>query len=270
MNTTVHTIEDLIRILDDNPEWADALRARLLTRELIELPEKFTEFVAEMNSFVAEMNRFVEATNRRFDALENRVTSIQEDVSTLKEDVSTLKEDVGTLKEDVGTLKEDSVILKEDVGVLKIRVKSIQDDLGPLKGSHARDAAIREASIIAEDMGFQRTKTLTQDDLGTLLARADTSGIPTNELRSFRRADLVIEATDQKGATCYIAVEISFTVNGRDTTRARRNAAFLTRFTGDRSYPAVAGLRRDDRIHGLIDSGEVFWYQLDPEVLEAE
>ena len=263
MTATIHTIEDLIRILDDHPEWTDALRARLLTRELIELPEKFTQFVAEMNSFVtkmnsfvaemnsfvaemnsfvAEMNRFVEATNRRFDALENRVTSIQEDVG----------------------------ILKEDVGTLKIRVKSIQDDLGPLKGSHARDAALREASIIAEDMGFQRVKTLTQDDLGALLARADTSGIPTNELRSFRRADLIIEATDSNRATCYIAVEISFTVNGRDTTRALRNAAFLTKFTGDRSYPAVAGLRRDDRIHDLIDSGEVFWYQLDPEVLEAE
>ena len=141
MNTTIHTIEDLIRILDDHPDWTDALRARLLTRELIELPEKFTQFVAEMN-------RFVEATNRRFDALENRVTSIQEDVGTLK----------------------------EDVGTLKIRVKSIQDDLGPLKGSHARDAAIREASLIAEDMGFQRTKTFTQDDLGALIARADTSG----------------------------------------------------------------------------------------------
>jgi DNA-binding transcriptional MerR regulator len=256
VNTTIHTIEDLIRILDDHPEWADALRARLLTRELIELPEKFTQFVAEVN-------RFVEATNRRFDTLENRVMSIQEDVDTLKKDVSTLKEDVSTLKEDVG-------VIKGDVGILKIRVKSIQDDLGPLKGSHARDAALREASILAEDMGFQRTKTLTQDDLGALLARADTSGIPTNELRSFRRADLIIEATDPNGATCYIAVEISFTVNGRDTTRARRNAAFLTKFTGDRSYPAVAGLRRDDRIHGLIDSGEVFWYQLDPEVLEAE
>ncbi len=263
MNTTIHTIEDLIRILDDHPEWADALRARLLTRELIELPEKFTQFVAEVN-------RFVEATNRRFDTLENRVMSIQEDVDTLKKDVSTLKEDVSTLKEDVGVLKEDVGVIKGDVGILKIRVKSIQDDLGPLKGSHARDAALREASILAEDMGFQRAKTLTQDDLGALLARADTSGIPTNELRSFRRADLIIEATDPNGATCYIAVEISFTVNGRDTTRALRNAAFLTKFTGDRSYPAVAGLRRDDRIHGLIDSGEVFWYQLDPEVLEAE
>ena len=27
---------------------------------------------------------------------------------------------------------------------------------------------------------------------------------------------------------------------------------------------------RDDRIQGLVESGEVFWYQLDPEVLEAE
>ena len=256
MTTTIHTIEDLIRILDDHPEWADALRARLLTKELIELPEKFAQFVAEMNSFRAEMNRFVEATNRRFDALENRMTSVEEDISVLKEDVAVLKEDVGVLKEDVDTLK--------------VRTKSIQDDIGTLKGAHARDAAIREASLIAEDLGLQRTKTLTYDDLGALVARADTSGIPTNELRSFRRADLIIEATDPNGATCYITVEISFTVNGRDTRRVFRNAEFLTRFTGKRTYPIVAGLRRDKRIEDLIASGEVFWYQLDPQVLEAE
>ena len=270
MTTTIHTIEDLIRILDDHPEWADALRARLLTKELIELPEKFAQFVAEMNSFRAEMNRFVEATNRRFDALENRMTSVEEDISVLKEDVAVLKEDVGVLKEDVGVLKEDVGVLKEDVDTLKVRTKSIQDDIGTLKGAHARDAAIREASLIAEDLGLQRTKTLTYDDLGALVARTDTSGIPTNELRSFRRADLIIEATDPNGATCYITVEISFTVNGRDTRRVFRNAEFLTRFTGKRTYPTVAGLRRDKRIEDLIASGEVFWYQLDPQVLEAE
>lgn len=214
MNTTIHTIEDLIRILDDNPEWADALRARLLTKELIELPEKFTQFVAEMN-------RFVEATNRRFDALENRVASIQ-------------------------------------------------DDVGILKGAHARSAALRETPFIASEMGFRWVKDLTAFDLWGLIDDADTSGIPTNELRSFRRADLIIEATDQDGNPCYIAVEISFTANGRDTSRALRNAGFLTRFTSKHAYSAVVGLRRDDRIQDLIDSGEVFWYQLDPEVLEAE
>ena len=154
---------------------------------------------------------------------------------------------------------------------LENRVKSIQDDVGILKGAHARSAALREATTIARDMGLQRTKNLTQDDLWTLTDLSDTSDIPAGDLRSFRRADLIMEATDSGGGeTCYIAVEISFTANGRDTTRVLRNAEFLTRFTGKRSYAAVAGLYRDDRIRDCIESGEVLWYQLDPEVLEAE
>jgi len=221
VTTTIHTIEDLIRIIDDHPEWAEALRARLLTRELIELPKRFNQFVAEMNSFVAEVHRFVEATNRRFDALENRVASIQ-------------------------------------------------DDVGILKGAHARSVALRETPFIASEMGFRWVKNLTEFDLWELINGADTSGIPTNELRSFRRADLIIEATDQNGNPCYIAVEVSFTANGRDTSRALRNAEFLTRFTGKQAFSAVVGLRRDDRIRGLVESGEVFWYQLDPEIMEAE
>ncbi len=119
-------------------------------------------------------------------------------------------------------------------------------------------------------MGLQRTRNLTDDDLWALIDLADTADIPTNELRSFREADLIMEATDSDGAACYIAVEISFTVNGRDTTRAIRNARFLTMFTGKCAYAVVAGLYRDDRIQDSIESGEVFWYQLTPEVLDAE
>ena len=46
------------------------------------------------------------------------------------------------------------------------------------------------------------------------------SDVPSNELESSRRADLIMEATDEAGESSYIAVEISFTVNGRDTDRA--------------------------------------------------
>ena len=219
--TTIHTIEDLLSALDEKPEWVEALRTRLLTPELLNLPEKFAQFSAEMNSFVAEVNSFVAATNRRFDGLENRV-------------------------------------------------QSLQDDVGTLKGAHARSAALREAPFIADNMGLRWVKDLTPVDLWALTDRAPAD-TPANELNSFRRADLIVEAKNlDSGEPCYIAVEISFTANGRDTTRALRNAAFLTQFTGRRSYPAIASLRRDHRIEALIESGEVFWYQLDREVLEAE
>ena len=219
--TTIHTIEDLLSVLDENPEWVEALRARLLTQDLLNLPEKFAQFSVEMNKFVVETRKFVAATNMRLDSLETRA-------------------------------------------------QSIQDDVGTLKGAHARSAALREAPFIVGDMGLRWIKNLTPTDLWALTDPAPTD-IPTNELRSFRRADLIMEATDpNSGEPCYIAVEISFTANGRDTTRALRNAAFLTQFTGRRSYPAVAGLRHDSRIQDLIESGEVFWYQLDQEILEAE
>ncbi len=149
-------------------------------------------------------------------------------------------------------------------------VKSIRDDLVPIKDAHTRNAALREADLIAEDLGFTLVRTLNQADIRALVQAQNTSDIPANELRSFRRADLVMEATDGTGETCYLAIKVSFTANGRDTTRAVRNAGFLTGFTGKRCYAIVAGLRQDNRLQASIESGAVSWYQLDPQALEAE
>ena len=80
---------------------------------------------------------------------------------------------------------------------------------------------------------------------------------------SFHRADVIVEASDRGGELCYVAVEVSYTVNGTDSSRAIRNAGLLTRFTGCRSYAVVAGLRRDDRIQDRVDAGEVFWCDTD-------
>ena len=68
--TTINTIEDLIRVLDENPQWVDALRVRLLTRELIELPETFA--------------KFAEVVNQRLTKLETGVEGLRDDVGHLK------------------------------------------------------------------------------------------------------------------------------------------------------------------------------------------
>ena len=238
----INTMEDLIRLLDENPKWVEALRVRLLTRELIELPEKFADFVKVTNERFDKLEGRFDELERRFDKLERRFDKLEKRFDELE----------------------------KRFDKLEAQVKSLQDDVGMLKGAHARSAAIREASSIAREMNFYRTKNLSQDDLWALIDCADTADIPKNVLRSFRRADLIMEATDQDGKTCYIAVEISFTVNGRDTSRALRNAEFLTRFTDKPAHAAVVGLRRDDRIHDLIKRGDVFWYQLDPEIMDVE
>ena len=248
--TTINNIEDLVELLDKHPRWLDAVRARVLTRELIELPQTLARFAAGTNEHFAEVDQRFDKVegemNERFDKVDQRFDKVDQRIDKVE----------GEMNERFDKVESD--------------ISGLRDDIAPLKGAHVRSAAVREAGLIAEDMGFTFVRTLTSEQVRILSRSESTADISAGDLRSFRRADLIMEVTDGEGETCYVAVEISFTANGRDTTRAVRNAGFLTAFTGKRSVAAVAGLRRDDRIDESIESGEVFWHQLDPSDLEAE
>ena len=169
----------------------------------------------------------------------------------------------------------DTVDAKSDAA--HTRHESVEDsiqklckELAPVIAAHVRDAAFDDAVMIADDLGLRKPRTLTRKELLEFSESADASDISTSDLKSFRRAHLILKAADKDGETCYVAVEISFTANGRDTDRAIRNAAFMQRFAGKRSIAAVAGLYKDNRIDEALESGSVFWHQLDPEQLEVE
>lgn len=66
----IESFQDLLDILDAKPEWAQALRQRLLTPELLALPEKLAAF--------ADM------VEKRFQALETDMTQVKTDVAELK------------------------------------------------------------------------------------------------------------------------------------------------------------------------------------------
>ena len=202
---TINTIEDLVRVLDENPEWLEALRARLLTRELLEMPQKLAAFA--------------EATERQFEAIDRRFEAIDRQFET-----------------------SDRRFEASDR-----RFAQLLSDIAPIKAAHARNAAVREADLIAEDSGLSFVRVLSDAQVAEL-ARSSLAA----------------------GETCYLAAEISFTVNGRDTDRAIRNAGLLTQFTGQPASAVVAGLRHDRRIKKHLEAGEVSWYRLDPHTLEVE
>ena len=47
----IDTIEDLMQVLDEHPQWLEAMRDRLLPRKLLELPQTMAELSAEVRSF---------------------------------------------------------------------------------------------------------------------------------------------------------------------------------------------------------------------------
>ncbi len=138
------------------------------------------------------------------------------------------------------------------------RLDRIESDTGTLKGDFARTRAIQDAQGVTSDMGLAFVRTLSATDLSDMSGNA----LPRDIGRSFRSADLVIEATDGTG-TRYIAMEISFTADRRDCDRAIRNAGLITRFTGKPAQAAVASVRNDRDATEAVKSEAVYWHPLE-------
>ena len=115
---------------------------------------------------------------------------------------------------------------------------------------------------------FCDSKTIipeAQEHFLTPSARRDTH--PFGGL-GFRDADLIIEAASGAEAV-YVAVEMSYTANRRDSDRAERNARYLAQHEGCLARAAVASVRNDHELQGLIDAGDIHWHQLAERDLQA-
>ena len=141
---------------------------------------------------------------------------------------------------------------------IDIRLDRMEGDSGTMKGDFARTRTVQDAQGIASDMGLEFVRTLSAGDLSDMAGNT----LPRDVGRSFRNADLVIEATDGTD-TKYIAMEVSFTADRRDCNRAVRNAGLITRFTGKAAQAAVASVRNDREATEAVESGAVYWHPLE-------
>ncbi len=252
--TSINSQEDFLRALSENPLWKEAVRAQILGEELLQLPARFNAFIEEQQRHNARFDAFVEE-QKRFNA---------EITAAVKELSATVKE-----------LQRQTEELKELHYSIDRRLTVLSSDVALAKAGHARISAIQDAPGIVMDLNIERglrlkyVRDVTRLEIADMAQNAAGGDIPTNELRSFRRADLVIEAASENGP-CYIAVEASFTGNQRDASRAQRNAALLTRFTGKPAHAIISSVRNDRHAEAEIAAGNVLWHELEERYMAVE
>ena len=228
--TVINSQEDFLRALDDNPQWLEAVRSRILGDELKQMPARFNAFVERTEAFMERTEGFMHRTEE-FMVRMQRFVEEQTAINTR----------------------------------LIQRMDRLEGDFSVFKGEYARQRTVEDARGIARDMGLEYVRTLSKDDLGRLAENAlDNESLRErrDQLRSFRNADLIIETKD--GATTkYVAIEISFTADHRETDRAERNAELLTEFTGAPAVPAVASVRNDKYVERQVELARVYWHPLE-------
>ena len=65
--TTIHSLDEFLQALDDNPAWRDAVRARILGNELLQLPARFVAFMEQQTMFNERVTIFTSMNQARFE-----------------------------------------------------------------------------------------------------------------------------------------------------------------------------------------------------------
>ena len=239
--TTINDINDLARILREKPEWVSTLRNLLLSQELLDLPEKFAQFV--------------QTTNDNFQLVNRRLERLEEDVGVLKDDVAVLKDDVGVLKEDVSVLKEDMGLVKQDLNQVKENLNRVNGKMDNALGANYEFKIQRNiGSIAGQYLNLRRVRvqqgprTDRDPRLEELLEQAEDQQLITKEqYLDLQRLDLVFTGRqqDRTGETT-VAAEISITIGNNDIERAARRAQALNQALNQEVIPVVIGAHIDE------------------------
>jgi chromosome segregation ATPase len=183
MAFTVQDFEDLLRLLDERPEWQAALRQRVLTGELLEVPRLMRE-TAESQ---ARTQQVLEAFGRRLDQREQQIDELAQLMKQLALRVDEIARQLEQLTRRVDALAERVDQLTQRVDALAQRVEEIAAQLAQL--TRRVDALAQRVEEIAAQLA-QLTRRVD-----ALAQRVEESAAQLAQLT--RRVDALTERVDQ-------------------------------------------------------------------------
>ena len=233
MMTTINNMEDLLRILEEHPEWRAAARGLIVGEELAQLPGRVTKLEESLAAFI-------QATDRNFQLVHQRLERLEEGQARLEGGFAGLKEGQARLE------------------AAQARMSG---QLGILVGSNFEGRASRLAPRhVRRILGISRTEAVysfegnkTAEFNGLLDSAVEAGSITEDEADELWLTDLVLAGQDQQGQRKYVVLEVSLTAQQQDADRALDRAGILEKATGLRALPAVMAATGDEDALRPID-----------------
>ena len=226
MSTSLQDItdfHDVVRLLEQHPEWRAELRRLVLTEELLALPDQIAELTKQVTRLTEAQARIEERLVRT----EGRLVRIEEWQARTEEWQAQIE----------GRQARTEARLDSLTGV----VKRLNDDVGTLKGKGLETHYRLHGSPFFGSL-LRRPHVLSSEELSDILDPSmDQGSLSSDEALEVRRADLVVRGTRREDRTLvYLVVEVSWTIDLEDVERAARRSVHLAK-TGLSVLPVVAG-----------------------------
>ena len=262
MNATVLDFHQLVRTLEEHPEWRAELRRLVLSDELLTVPESVRELAAAQQRTEQRLAELAEAQRRT----EQRIDELAAAQQRTEQRLAELAEAQRRTEQRVDELAAAQQRTEEALRHLVGRVDVLTDQVGELRGE-AVERRYRERAHAYFGRIVQRLRVLSPQDLADLVDDAKEAGrISEDERRAVLWSDVVVEGRGTEGERLALVVEVSATIQRRDVERAVQRAAIFAKATGRTAWPAVAGEGLAEGVHDLAQRAGV-WQVLDGRIL---
>ena len=280
--TTINSIQDLIQLLRDQPQWADELRGILFSDEIKDLPaavrdlaqavrdsaEHTGQRLAALESLTEQLPDRTQAVQTKVDGLQTQVDALETKADGLDKKVDALDTKIESLQTQVHSLdtKVDAIDTKVDglqtqVNVLGTKTDTLTGQMNYLRGAeYERRAENRALHRTQTQMGFLQPRTIMgprsglQPVFSSALARARASAAreqpELTEQNNFLNADIIIadmgnpDTRERRSPpVAYALFEASITADSDDVQRAAARARTLAQTMG---VPATAAVIADN------------------------
>lgn len=241
MPFAVEDFQDLLRLLDQHPEWQAELRRRVLTEELIELPalvRGLTEGQTRTDKQIAALAEQLVTLTSRVDALTSRVDALAEQLAALTSRVDALTSRIDRLTEQVTLLVGEQ---RHMASRLQLQTERLDAAIGDLLEFRYERRAGAYFSQLAK-----KIKVVDRSALADLLDDAvDEGRIAEGDRNDVLHADLVLTGQRREDRVdVYLVAEVSVGIGVDDVLRADDRASVMARL-GRPAIAVVAGQRID-------------------------
>jgi hypothetical protein len=230
MAFTVEEFRDLLRLLEERPEWRAELRRAVLTDELLTLPELVRSLAEAQRRSEERLGRVEERLGR----VEERLHRVEERLGRVEEQLVALAEAQRRTEVEVAALAEAQRRIVERLDLMTL-------DMSDLKGD-SLERRYRERGPAYFSRLVRRCRVLTVAEVMDLIEpMVEHGALSAPEADEVALADLVIRGRRREDDTeVYLVVEVSWGVGLYDVERAAHRAELLRR-AGLSALPVVAG-----------------------------
>ena len=258
---TITSFDDLIAVLERNPQYRSRLRQSILDDEFQRLPEQMAALTERTQTLVettASLAERMDQLTERMDQLTERMDQLTERMDQLAERMDQLTKRMDQLAERMDRLAVRMDQLAAGMEELAARMKSQEVRTDWLMGAEA-ERRFRERAAAYFGHLLRRLRVVDSSALADQIDDAiDAGTFAEADREPLMRLDVVARGRDRAtGQTRYLAVEASAGLGEGDVLRAADRAALLSRLTGVPAVPVVAGYSIAPGFRSIADQRDV-------------